>query len=243
MIKPQRVTATVVAKKYLDASSTFLLITLSVHQEHRLIFLEGQYCTVLIDGDNAVRRSYSIASVNHNDNTFDMLIEVFPEGKGAQYLANKSVGESIELIIPFGRFVLQPEYQNEPQIFIATGSGIAPVKPMIERIISENPSNRIELFWGIRYAEQLCWLDEFAQLKDRAENFNTYITLSKPSEDWSGLKGRVTQHLTDFATHTSLPDSAHFYLCGGKQMITEITAILTERGVATSRIITEQFYT
>jgi NAD(P)H-flavin reductase len=242
VIKPQRVTATVVATTYLDASSTFLLVTLSVPQETQLIFMEGQYCTVLIDGDNTVRRSYSIASVHRNDNTFDMLIEVFPEGKGAQYMAGKTVGESIELIIPFGRFVLQPEYQNEPQIFIATGSGIAPIKPMIERVISENPSNNVELFWGMRYAEQLCWLDEFLRLQEIAENFTTHITLSKPSEDWSGLQGRVTQHLTDFASHKSLSGNAHYYLCGGKQMITEVTAILTEHGVTPSRIITEQFY-
>lgn len=199
-------------------------------------YLAGQYLSLKVS-DEGDRRSYSIAS-RPNNKLVELMIDVSPMGLGSKYALNLKVGDKIEALCPMGQFVIDNgELIKEKLLFVATGSGIVPMKPIIEDLlIDKKYQGKIQLIWGMRHVAELYWVDEFKKLEQEYSNFEFRLVLSKPEGDWGGHVG----HIGDIFDKSY--EGWATYICGNKTMIAETAAKLEGLGIKRKNIHFEKFY-
>jgi ferredoxin-NADP reductase len=210
----------------------------------RLRFTAGQYILLTVP-TTPQKKSYSITTSPSTEHAFELMIELAPQGHGVKYLTSLQPGDEIKFMAPVGLFTLaapeSPIGQAEKAfVFIATGSGIAPFKSILEDLlISKNEQRPIILYWGLRYAEDQFWFNEFQQLAQQHKNFTFHPTLSKAPDNWQLCRGRVTDCLL---IHPMPVEQAGYYLCGSSAMIGDVKELLTKQGVPAQHIHHEKFY-
>lgn len=219
--------------------SNFLFLQFELIEPHRIEFQAGQYILLEIP-TSPKKRQYSITSAPRLDHAIQLLVEIVPEGQASGYFASMEVGHKITFWAPAGEFVIKEDIQanSDPLVFVATGSGLAPLRAIIlDQLRTRETKRSLKLHWGMREAADLFWLDYFEELRKNYPNFSYDITLSRPPEGWTLCKGRVTNCLT---VHELLPN-AHYYICGNPNMIEDSMKVLTERGVGADRMHHEKF--
>ena len=181
-----------------------------------------------------VTRPYSIASPPSNRDVIDLLFNLVPDGPGSTYLFSLQSGNPVSFKGPAGTFVLRA-YPDRRLLFVATGTGIAPLRSMIHaRLPSPTP---VTLIWGLRNERDLYYQDELADLAAQFPEFSYRITLSQPTAEWKGATGRV-QSVVEAATNRV--DDVAVYVCGSRAMIQSVSALIRSRGVCP--IHWEQYY-
>ena len=194
----------------------------------------GQFVQWLVpDHDKTAKRSYSMCS-QPNDNYLQFCIKILPDGVASQYANKLKEGDILEFQGPRGRFICDTE--DKPLHFVATGVGIAPMLGMIrDEFGNKKTKQEIELIFGVRHDDDIFWQSELEAIRAEHPNFSYQITLSKPSESWSGLKGRVTDHTGQN------PETKQHFICGSPEMVKEVRQILLDKKVDPSRIHFEIF--
>lgn len=239
----QKYIATLAEKQIL--TDKFIVLRFQLVQPNRLEFKAGQYILLTVPG-TPQKKSYSIASAPQVNYAFDLLIDISPQGPGSKYLQSMQPGDEIEFMAPVGRFVVEPRDsaigQTEQQlVFVATGSGIAPMKGMLEDLlITQHDTRPMVLYWGLRYAQDQFWYDEFSRMSQQHQNFQFHPVLSQAPEEWPLCRGRVTDCL--MVHPQPVAGSAGYYLCGNSPMIADVTKLLTEKGVPVQNIHHEKFH-
>jgi ferredoxin-NADP reductase len=145
-------------------------------------------------------------------------------------------GDEIDYKGPFGVFV----FRNPPNdsILVATGTGVTPYRSMLPGALAANPNRRFVLIFGARYEHGLLYNEEFEQLAREYPNFLFLPTLTRPSESWMGLTGRVHQHvLRELGERTDVD----VYICGLAEMVNELRLELKTKGLDRKRIIAEKY--
>jgi CDP-4-dehydro-6-deoxyglucose reductase, E3 len=204
----------------------------------RLVFKAGQFVQIVVPSPNATRRtSYSIASAPFHDDFFELCVTRVDGGLSSTYLHTLKPGDTVKAIAPFGRFVL-PEPSPRDLVFIATGSGIAPFRSMIQELIHQKTPRKIYLVFGNRHEEDVIYRKEWEDLKRAHPNFHLRLTLSRPAGEWHGARGYVQDHLEGFVTGISAKD---FYICGLVKMIQSVTDKLTKLGAPSDQIHYERY--
>ena len=221
----------------------FHYLHLELIEPKRIVFTAGQYILLSVPGTEQ-KKSYSIASSPEMDHAIELLIDMSPLGVGTTYINNLKLGDVVQFSAPSGQFAIaQPGTpigdSEKALVFIATGSGITPVKSMIlDQLQTRKDVRKIILHWGLRLESDLCWLDEFEELARAFPNFQFHPVLSKAEAEWPLCRGRVTDC---FEIHPMVPE-AGYYLCGNKQMIDDVQKFLLQKGVSNDRIHHEKFY-
>ena len=160
-------------------------LTFALPEGVRLDFSAGQYVILKVGDD---MRQYSIASRDTWHNKFELWVELIPKGIGSTFLCNLPVGGEAMFKGPAGVFTLKDTPKNK--IFLATGTGIAPVKSMIESYF-EKPAPQLStlaLFFGEKHRTGIYLYDTFARYANEHENFNFKMCLSQ-EQDVAGLDG------------------------------------------------------
>lgn len=200
-------------------------------------FLPGQYLTCKVAEDRL--NSYSIAG-RLDGNKFGFIVDSKPGGPGSKYFEALKPGDQMPYLGPFGKFVLNLDDGAEELIFLGTGSGIAPLKCMVEEALREKGCQKpIKLYFGLRHSEDVFWNEYFHELEERYENFKFVMVLSQPGDDWTGEKGHNTDLLR--RDYQSLAH-ASIYLCGGMKMIEEAVEISKSLGMPEERMYHEKFF-
>jgi ferredoxin-NADP reductase len=238
-LPPIKGTAVLEDKVVLNDAFTHFMF--EMRSPYALPFLSGQYVSIKVS-EKGERRAYSICSSPAIDHGFELLVDLSPNGVGANFLKNLTFGQEVEVMGPLGRFVLaQEDYaKQEPNlVFVATGSGVAPFYSMIQDLLQVKKDTRpIILYWGMRHDHQLFWTLEFQKLAQDFPNFSFHPVISRPSESWSLCQGRVTDCMN---THGIL-NPAGYYLCGNRAMIEEMSEMLQNAGISQDRIHHEKFF-
>ncbi|MDQ2735094.1 MAG: 2Fe-2S iron-sulfur cluster-binding protein [Pseudomonadota bacterium] len=175
----------------------------------------GQYMNVdLADGTH---RSFSMASCPASG-AVDFHVRRIAGGRFTDgQLAAIQPGESLEIEFPLGAVgVHKADYR--PLLMVATGTGIAPIKSMLESLLDDDECPPVWLYWGMRTETDL-YLDEvFRSWQGRLYEFQYVPVLSRAGAFWRGRRGHVQQAVT-----SDLPDlSEHgIYLCGSPVMTDE----------------------
>ncbi|GAB2901140.1 CDP-6-deoxy-delta-3,4-glucoseen reductase [Uliginosibacterium flavum] len=182
-------------------------------------FLPGQYIDFLLaDGQ---RRSFSIANAPNADNMLELHVRQIPGGKfTTRVFSAMKERDILRIEGPLGSFSLRDKPEDggdKPIVFLAGGTGFAPIKAIIEDMIAREISRPIALYWGARAPEGL-YLHELAlRWAHQLADFRYIPVISgEPLEGWSGRSG-----LVHHAVMADLPDlSGHqVYACGAPEMI------------------------
>lgn len=215
-------------------------------------FTAGQYMIFHVpqaDG-HPIRRLYSIASPPNKKESIDFIIEIIPGGVGSMYVEKLKEGEVITLQGPAGMFIHRTT--SRPSIYLATGTGIAPMYSMIHDFLSKKELQPLYLFWGLKTCEDLYLQDELTALAKSYSNFYLRTCFSR-IENMSEVKeeiiaytelGRVTLGLEKLlaSNNTKVPDY-DYYLCGSKHVVEALREYLQEAEVPKEQVFFEKFNT
>jgi CDP-4-dehydro-6-deoxyglucose reductase len=209
-------------------------VVLRLPPEVALAYIPGQYIDVI--GPGGVRRSYSLANAPRADNQLELHIRAVHGGVMSEYWFQRAkVNDLLRFNGPLGTFFLRSVDQIH-LVFLATGTGIAPIKAMLESLTHIPPENApisVTLFWGGRTAEDL-YLDP--QAIPAGHRF--IPVLSRAPAGWVGISGYVQNAL--LATKPDLARTA-VYACGSNTMIRNAKASLLAAGLPDNCFFADAF--
>lgn len=192
-----------------------------------LEFYAGQFVSLEVPRDGGQEaRPYSIASAPHDRKSFDLCLNRVEGGYVSNHLCDLAAGATVDLNGPHGSFVVSPPIEQD-LVFIATGTGIAPIRGMLAEILNarEEPPHDVWLIFGVRHSETILYRSKFENWAAQHPRFHFLPTLSRPSADWRGKTGYVQEHLREiFAGRKDFKA----YICGLKAMVDEVRFILKE---------------
>jgi ferredoxin-NADP reductase len=216
--------ATLIDSKNLSGEVRLLIFQAedSTHFE----FLAGQSIRIELQiNEKRVLLVYSIASPPERNNRFELCVRAGRKGSAPDRLYALKEGAQIQFAPPQGTFVLQQP--DEDAVFLAAGTGIAPIRSMIHWLMPQNGTHKTTLLFGARGAEELFFHSEFLALAERHPHFRYLPVLSRPHPGWSGARGHVQHHLNGIP---STPTPARVYVCGPPAMVRSATGSLTQMG-------------
>jgi ferredoxin-NADP reductase len=232
----RQITCAVTETKWLTPT----VVGIRFEPNKRFSFDPGQFLSLIVPGTESsakpARRIYSFAA-DPEKAGYQLCVKVVPKGVGSNYMASLKAGDTFKATAPYGDFLYEPKKGNHI-CFIATGTGVAPFRAIAMGSQFENnpPPSSLMLF-GARTEDEIVYPGFF-----EAMGFHTINAISKPSENYKGYHGRVTDFLRalpqDWNWH-----STEFYLCGNGAMIVEARRILLEgHGVPEAHVHQEAYF-
>jgi len=191
-----------------------MMLYLRLPANERLQFLAGQYIDILMkDGG---RRSLSMANPPHDDTFLQLHLRNYG-GPFSDYVFNRMKEKDIlRFEGPLGTFFLR-EDSDKPIILLASGTGFAPIKAIVEHEIHKGIKRPTTLYWGGRVRADL-YMNELAEKWQREDGIGYVPVLSEARQDdnWRGRTGFVHRAVMD-----DFPDlSGHqVYACGAPVMV------------------------
>lgn len=232
--KPQKYVTICSAKE--QVSSKVYIARFQLEKPNEVAFYAGQ--TMMLYVAPGINRAMTIASPPQDTHELTIYQDISPGGPGSQWMQALKVGDPVEFMAPLGRFVLDHESPRR-RVFVATGTGIAPFRAMLFDTTFDWRAKETNLYWGLRYEEDVFLNNAFKIFDEQEPNFKFYFVLSKPSVNWKGLSGHVTDHVLANEKEVKETD---FYLCGGRSMLTEMKDKLLALGVSETQIKFDPFY-
>lgn len=193
-----------------------IVLTLQLPANEVLQFLAGQYIEfILRDGS---RRSYSLANAPSHQGTIELHLRHMPGGLFTDHVFGvMKEREILRFEGPLGTFFLR-EDSTKPIVLLASGTGFAPIKSMVEQAFFKNMDRQFVLYWGARKKADLYMLALAQQWASEHDNFSFVPVLSEPTQvcEWTGRTGFVHH-----AVMQDFPDlSGHqVYACGAPVMV------------------------
>jgi NAD(P)H-flavin reductase/ferredoxin len=203
----------------------------------RAKFKAGQYLRVRIpDGDE---RSFSIANAPQESDGVQLHIRHVPGGAFSErVLASLKLDDKLEIEVPFGDFHIREDDQAR-YVFLATGTGFAPLKSILDDMIRRRLNREVRFYWGGRGKADLYLADTCEKWAKRYPWFTFVPVLSEPDPDWKGRRGLVHSAVLD-----DLPDLSdwHVYACGNPMMIQAARGdFKTRAGLSDGRFYADAF--
>ncbi len=187
-------------------------------------FIPGQVIGIA-SGPQEKPRLYSIASGN-KENVVRILYTVKPEGQLTPEMARLHENDTIYITDPFGGFVCN----ENPAVWVATGTGIAPFASMFYSGLAANKM----LIQGNRFAGGLYFRQDFEQKMGKR-----YVPSCTREKIEGVYHGRVLKYLSEMH---KLDASLKYYLCGSAEMVVDVRDLLIERGVPFENVVAEIFF-
>src|SRR5262249_38891772 len=151
-----------------------------------------------------------------NGPTFDLCLNRVIEGKFSPYLFDLQPGAQVQMSGPYGGFIFRQPVGDS--ILVATGTGIAPFRAMLQEQLARDREHQYTLIFGVRYEHTLLYREEFEELARRYANFRFWPTLSRPGPDWPGRSGHVQEHLFEAIGERR---DLNVFICGLKAMVND----------------------
>jgi CDP-4-dehydro-6-deoxyglucose reductase len=191
-----------------------MLLELKLPANEKLPFLAGQYIDLLLR--QGTRRSFSMANAPHDDAVLQLHLRNYG-GPFSRYVFDKMKEKDIlRFEGPFGTFFLR-EDSDKPIVLVASGTGFAPIKAIIEHALHKGMKRPMTLYWGCRVRSDL-YLHDLAEGWQREGKLRYVPVLSDApaSDSWNGRTGLVHR-----AVMEDFPDlSGHqVYACGAPVMV------------------------
>ena len=196
-------------------------------------FNSGQYVNI-IKGN--ITRSYSIANCSDHKNQLEFFIKNYENGLMSDYFFKEAkINDLLRLEGPIGTFFLRDSsFKNI--IFLATGTGIAPIKSILERLDKSHEQCQNKNFWvivGARYQDDLFWEPNLKNL-----NIKYIPVLSRPENDWNGAKGYVQ----DIVLKQQIDiENTQVYACGSNDMINSAKELFFKNNLKENNFFSDAF--
>lgn len=235
---PQKCTGIVDAVTHLDGAVYNVRFHLT--DPNNFSFIAGQYGSFIIE--QTIRRNYSFTSLPSELPFIETCVDTSPMGSGSAWLMSRKIGDIISVLAPLGRFAVDKDSPRN-KVFVATGTGVSPIRSMILDLLLDLHVSRLtshfSLYWGVRHEEHMFWDEQFQALEKAHPNFSFIRIVSQPKGTWQGRVGRVTDFVTKKEHDLA---QSEFYLCGNREMISDMSGLLIDNGVPQGQIYTETFF-
>jgi CDP-4-dehydro-6-deoxyglucose reductase len=197
-------------------------------------FISGQYVN-LMKGN--IKRSYSIANKSGDNSKLEFYIKKYENGLMSNYWFEEAKpNDLLRMEGPLGTFFLR-ESKKRNIIFLATGTGLAPVKAILEQLEDSNQDFTNKVFWlfvGARHKEDFFW----EPIEIRNINLNFFPVLSRPTEDWEKDQGYVQDIVLKKDINLS---DAQVYACGSNQMIESAKKLFSKNSLSEDQFYSDAF--
>jgi CDP-4-dehydro-6-deoxyglucose reductase, E3 len=225
-------------EKLTQLSHDVMQVFLKLPETERLQFLSGQYIDfILSDGRH---RSFSLANAPHADTLLELHIRHVPGGQFTDQVFGKlREKDLLRLEGPHGTFFLR-EDSDRPIIFMAGGTGFAPVKSIVEHALAEGIQRPMYLYWGVR-AQRDLYMHELAQSwATQCAHFHYIPVLSEalPEDQWTGRRGFVHEAIGQDFSDLSGYD---IYACGPPVMVQAGKELFSHRGLNLDHYYSDAF--
>jgi NAD(P)H-flavin reductase len=224
----------------LPATPTARILRLDLNRAP-FAFAAGQAALIGPAGQD-LRIPYSIASapieaVEHG--WIDFLIKVEPSGRWGQQFEAVAPGARIGIEGPYGSFLFPVEPPERHFLFIAGGTGIAPIRAMIRQAMLAGQPGRMGLLYSAKTADDFAYLPELGEMAARAGGLELRLHVTREAPDtWHGARGRITS--SELAA--LIDDSATLcFVCGPETMVADVPRMLTELGIDRGRVRVEEW--
>ena len=140
-----------------------------------------------------------------------------------------AVGAQINFTGPWGTFKIDTLPAAEC-VFVADGTGIAPIRPMIRRVLESDSHFPVHLLYYAEDEAHLLYRDEFSAWARRHSHFVFEPILPTPLDGWLGLQGTLMEHVEARYIKGDTDRSRHFYICGVGMLVTQLRDLLRGTG-------------
>lgn len=216
-------------------------LTLACADGQPLTFIPGQWINLQLDcGGTPDKRPYSIASapVPEHPEQFEIAVTRVDDGRVSLSLHAQRAGDELELDGPYG-FFTREDHLQEDALLVGTGTGVGPLRAMIQAELARSDGPRLTLLFGCRTQSDLLYRAEFERLARSHERFRFEPTLSRPDPEWTGRSGYVQTQLSELVQASGRP---HVYVCGLSNMVNDVRAHLKQTlGYDRKHIHTERY--
>ena len=214
------------------------LLTLGLDEP--LTFTAGQAVYAGL-AHGTVRRPYSIASspsASRASETLDLLVQIDDHSAPDPHLERVETGTAVRIEGPFGSFGLPFPVEERHVLFVAGGTGIAPLRSMLGELLNEQPDIVPTLLYSARTPQEFAFLNELNALQ-AAGRLTLSLTVTRtPDSTWTGERGRFDATHIRGALTTPV---TRCLVCGPPSLVTSTIAHLKDAGVAEERIGWEAF--
>ncbi|HDL8287163.1 TPA: NAD(P)H-flavin reductase [Yersinia enterocolitica] len=211
--------------------SDIAILNLRLPPTAKIEYLAGQFIDLIINGQ---RRSYSIA--NAPGGNIELHIRKVSNGIFSQIIFNElKLQQLLRIEGPQGTFFVRDN--DRPLVFLAGGTGFAPVKAMVEELINKNDQRPIHIYWGMPQG-RLFYSDIVNKWSVEYPNIQYVPVVSEEDSSWHGQTGFVHQ-----AVINDFPDLSNFsvYACGSLAMISAAHQEFVEYGLAEDQFFSDAF--
>ncbi|MDB5875027.1 MAG: CDP-6-deoxy-delta-3,4-glucoseen reductase [Ramlibacter sp.] len=205
-----------------------MVVKLGMPANEPVVFMAGQYLEVQLPG--GLTRSYSMANVPGSEGVrqLELHIRHLPGGQFTEHIFHKTkVRDMWKVEVPLGTFYWR-EKSEKPIVMVASGTGFAPIKAIIEHSIAKGFERPIALYWGGRQAADL-YMSELAEGWAREHAHIQFVPVLSEAGAQTGWRGR-----TGFVHHAVMQDfpdlgSHQVYACGAPIVVDSARRDFTER--------------
>jgi ferredoxin-NADP reductase len=202
-------------------------------------FAAGQAVMLGLSG-SPLRKPYSIASAPWEvakSGIMQVLVQVEDSGGLDPHLELATPGTPLALDGPFGTFGL-PERVERPLLFVAGGTGIAPLRSMLIEHLSRPTDHPAALIYSARTVDEFAFRPELAALESSGRIASYFTVTREEKAEWPGRRGRISEALVKDA----LPSIDSICLvCGPPLLVSDARSLLLTLGVADDRILVEKY--
>jgi NAD(P)H-flavin reductase len=201
----------------------------------RFDFLAGQAVLLGLHGQDE-RRPYSIASgpdEARRTGWLDFLVKVDASGEPGPHLTGWRTGAAVDIVGPLGGFSVSGRADGGTVLFVAGGTGIAPLRSILRHLIDAGSTARLRLVESARSPTEFAFADEFGQMA-AGGLIEWYPTVTQDDEDaWTGPRGRIDESLLASLVEGS---STMCFVCGPPEMVVTVRDLLGRLGIPDERI-------
>lgn len=229
--------------KIVDLTHDMKLFRLELVEPATMKFVAGQYVQLRTPpyekSKKEVYRAYSIASDPAEEGIIELIIRLVPGGICTTYcFEHLKEGDEVKMNGPYGDFRLSET--DAPMIFIAGGSGMAPIKCMLHHMKNTGNTRKATYYFGANAVRELCLTDLMHDFESELADFR-FVPVIAPTEndpDWDGETGLVTEAVQRGFSDTSQHEA---YLCGSPGMIDASVKVLMDLGMPEANIYYDKF--
>jgi Na+-transporting NADH:ubiquinone oxidoreductase subunit F len=230
-------------EKLRDLTHDIKEVTLKLQEPAEIEFTAGQFVQLEVPPyeltDEPVYRAYSMSSAPRDKTHVEIEVRLVPNGICTTYV-HQYLKEGEEMVFngPYGEFYLRDT--DRDIIFIAGGSGNAPIKAILSDMAEHNNPRKAMYFFGARSLRDLFLMEEMKEFEEKLPNFQYVPALSdpQPEDNWKGETGLITDVLDRMVESI---DHAEAYLCGSPGMIDACVNVLTKKGLPEDLIYYDKF--
>lgn len=227
-------------------SESLRVFRLSLPENSGFSFVPGQFVMLAVPGlkdknGRQVAKAYSIASSPSEKDIIEFSIARFETGVLSPAIFKAKVGDELGVTGPYGIFNLKTS-AAPGIVFIAGGTGLAPLMSMTRSLYNDGYPGRLWLFYSVSEPSQFLFKEELLNYQ-KNNGLKLIVSASKPNSEWQWESGRVTETFPKYLDQLAdLPkETLQFYVCGPPVMVADTVKMLLDFGFRKENIHREQW--